>query len=191
MFYGAPHHYLLAMQLAELRPVESLAWPALCRYVRRYRPQAWLPAVESIAFFQLGALREVLRLSGQGKTIEAWLGTTASIFWQPETQRHFASLRLARVSRESLGRLISLFQDVIAAGYEEAWRRERRRWRGGAEERAFAPPGWLDMTEVLAVHPSFSRLTANFPASPLQVFDLLWLDKTLDWEQEALIHVYA
>ncbi len=189
MFYGDPRNCLFTMPEAELRPVEGLSWPALCRYVSQYRPQAWLPELESIAFFQLGAIQEAFCFTAPGKTVEAWLGTVPPLFRQAETQRRFASLRLGRVSRERLGNLIGIFQDVIAAGYEEAWRRERRRWRSGNGKRAFSRLNGLDVTEVFVTHPNYSRLTAFSFGKYFQVFDLLWLYKSLDWKREALIHV--
>ena len=190
MFFGEPGHYLFKMPKAEAEQMTRLPWPALCRHVKRFFPQAWLPELGEIAFFQLGDVEEIFALTGRHDLTEAWEASLPPFFRQPDTQRHFASLHLARVAPEDLRRLMAAFQQNIAVMYKDAIAAAYRQRRWG-KETTRRPPEDLDMAGYFVPVPDYPRLTPYFPASPLQVFDILWICKRTDWKRAVLVHVYG
>ncbi len=192
MFFGEPDHYLFKMPLETAEPIAHMPWPALCRHVERFSPQAWLPELEEIAFFQLGKAEEVFAFGGCFDIVESWEASLDPFFSQPDAQCHFASLHLARVTPEDLRRLMAGMQEAIAGIYEDAIVTARRKKRWGKENELHRPPDELDVTKNFCSWPDFPRLVPYHPMLlPWQAFDLLWLCKRTDWAHEALVHVYG
>ena len=192
MFFGEPKHYLFKAPMETAEQISRLTWPLLCRHVQHFFPQAWLPEVEEIAFFQLGEMEEVFAFHGARDLVDAWEASLSPFFRQPDAQRHFASLRPMEVTPEDLRRLTADMEEAVAALYKEAITTACRKRRWGKAVECGKPPEGLDMGVNFFARPDFPRLTPyNFTLPQFRVFDLLWIYKRIDWKRETLIHVYG
>ena len=192
MFFGEPRHYLFKAPMETAEQISRLTWPLLCRHVQHFFPQAWLPEVEEIAFFQLGEMEEVFAVRGACNLVGAWEASLSPFFRQPDAQRHFASLRPMEVTPEDLRRLTADMEEAVAALYKEAIAAAYRKRRWGKEAELRCPPEDLDVAKIFCTVPDFPRLVPyHFVPPQFRAFDLLWLCKRMDWAHEVLVHVYG
>lgn len=190
MHLGEPKHYLFKMPKETADQFTRLPWTALCRYVKHVSPQAWLPELEEISFFQLGEIKEFFVFRGCWDLMDEWETSLSPLFCRPDTQCHFASLHLRKVTEEDLLRLMSAMQGQFADRYKAALDEAylKRRFR----KKPYHLPRDFDLEENFTNDPDYPRLTPYFLSMPqFQVFDILWICKRVDWTTDFLIHVYG
>jgi len=191
MNFVEPKHYLFKMPKWEAERMTHLTWPGLCRHVKHRFPDAWLSEVEEISFFQLGDIEEIFSFRVARDSEAPWEASLPPFFRQPDTQRHFDSLRLKLVTSADLRRLMESMQENIADLYKETIAQAYRKRRWGKEPELRCPPEEIDIGARFVTGTDFPRLTPFFAAGPWLAIDLLWICKRTDWKREMLVHVYG